>query len=115
MAGPVCKHDEGIPNFPVRDLPEYVHAALQRRAVRCHQSLPHYLTLELRRLAERRGWTMSWTALPNAWADALDCSRRWTILHRSGHAIDRRRDRGGPPQALVGRDHVHAAFRRGGH
>lgn len=41
-------------NVLVRDLPDDVHAALQRKAERRHQSLQQYLTVELRRLAERR-------------------------------------------------------------
>lgn len=42
-----------MPNLLVRDLPEDVHAALQRRAERKGQSLQQYLTAELRRLARR--------------------------------------------------------------
>jgi antitoxin FitA len=42
-----------MPNVLVRDLPEDVHAALQRKAEQHHQSLQQYLTTELRRLAER--------------------------------------------------------------
>jgi antitoxin FitA len=42
-----------MPNVLVRDLPEEVHTALQRRAERQGQSLQQYLFLELRRLAER--------------------------------------------------------------
>jgi plasmid stability protein len=42
-----------MPNLLVRDLPEDVHAALQRRAERRGQSLQQFLTSELRRLAER--------------------------------------------------------------
>lgn len=49
----VCKHNESMPNVLVRDLPEDVHAALQRKAEQRHQSLQQYLTGELRRLAER--------------------------------------------------------------
>lgn len=37
----------------VRDLPEEVHAQLQRRAQRLGQSLQQYLVAELKRLAER--------------------------------------------------------------
>jgi antitoxin FitA len=37
----------------VRDIPEDIHAALQRRAERHGQSLQQYLAAELRRLAER--------------------------------------------------------------
>jgi hypothetical protein len=40
-------------NVLVRDIPEDVHAALQRRAERRGQSLQQYLAAELRRLAER--------------------------------------------------------------
>lgn len=40
-------------NVLVRDLPEHVHAALQRRAERRGQSLQQYLASELRRLAEK--------------------------------------------------------------
>jgi len=40
-------------NVLVRDLPDEVHAALQRRAQRKGQSLQQYLATELRRLAER--------------------------------------------------------------
>jgi antitoxin FitA len=42
-----------MPNVLVRDVPEAVHAALQRRAERRGQSLQQYLAGELRRLAER--------------------------------------------------------------
>lgn len=40
-------------NVLVRDIPEDVHAALQRRAERRGQSLQRYLAGELRRLADR--------------------------------------------------------------
>ena len=40
-------------NLLVRDVPEDVHAALQRRAERRGQSLQQFLAGELRRLAER--------------------------------------------------------------
>lgn len=40
-------------NVLVRDLPEDVHAALQRRAERRGQSLQQYLAGELRRLADQ--------------------------------------------------------------
>ena len=40
-------------NVLVRDIPEDVHAALQRRAELRGQSLQQYLAGELRRLAER--------------------------------------------------------------
>ena len=43
-----------MPHVLVRDVPEDVHAALQRQAERRHQSLQQYLAGELRRLAERR-------------------------------------------------------------
>lgn len=43
-----------MPNILVRDLPEDVHAALQRKAEQRHQSLQQYLSAELRHLAERR-------------------------------------------------------------
>ncbi len=42
-----------MPNVLVRDVPEGVHAALQRRAEQRGQSLQQYLAGELRRLAER--------------------------------------------------------------
>ena len=42
-----------MPNVLVRDLPEDVHAQLQRRAELRGQSLQQYLTSELKRLAER--------------------------------------------------------------
>ena len=42
-----------MPNVLVRDLPDDVHASLQRRAERRGQSLQQYLAAELRRLAER--------------------------------------------------------------
>lgn len=42
-----------MPNVLVRDVPEDVHTALQRRAERRGQSLQQYLAGELRRLAER--------------------------------------------------------------
>jgi antitoxin FitA len=40
-------------NVLVRDIPDEVHAALQRRAGRRGQSLQQYLAGELRRLAEQ--------------------------------------------------------------
>ncbi len=49
-----CKHYASMPNILVRDLPEEVHAALQRKAERAHQSLQQYLAVELRHLAEQR-------------------------------------------------------------
>jgi len=42
-----------MPNVLVRDLPEDVHAALQRRAESRGQSLQQYLVAELKRLAEK--------------------------------------------------------------
>ena len=42
-----------MPNVLVRDLPEDVHAELQRRADQRGQSLQQYLTTELRRLANK--------------------------------------------------------------
>jgi hypothetical protein len=42
-----------MPNVLVRDIPDDVHAALQRRAERRGQSLQQYLAAELKRLAER--------------------------------------------------------------
>ncbi len=42
-----------MPNVLVRDLPEPVHATLQRRAASQGISLQQYLTGELSRLAER--------------------------------------------------------------
>jgi hypothetical protein len=49
-----CKHYVSMANVLVRDVPEDVHAALQRKAERAHQSLQQYLAVELRRLAEQR-------------------------------------------------------------
>lgn len=43
-----------MPNVLVRDLPDDVHAALQNKAARRHQSLQQYLVLELRHLANRQ-------------------------------------------------------------
>ena len=40
-------------NVLIRDLPDEVHAALQRRAERRGQSLQQYLAGELRRLSEQ--------------------------------------------------------------
>jgi antitoxin FitA len=40
-----------MPNVLVRDLPDDVHASLQRRAESAGQSLQQYLTTELTRLA----------------------------------------------------------------
>ncbi|MEP6462498.1 MAG: hypothetical protein ABJC62_03595 [Frankiaceae bacterium] len=43
-----------MPHVLVRDVPDDVHAALQRKAENRHQSLQQYLAVELRHLAERR-------------------------------------------------------------
>lgn len=43
-----------MPNVLVRDVPDDVHAELQRKAEVRHQSLQQYLVAELRHLAERR-------------------------------------------------------------
>ena len=40
-----------MPNVLVRDLPDEVHASLQRRAEKAGQSLQQYLATELTRLA----------------------------------------------------------------
>jgi len=37
-----------MPNILVRDVPDDVHAALQRKAEHRHQSLQQYLAVELR-------------------------------------------------------------------
>ncbi|MHB8657315.1 MAG: FitA-like ribbon-helix-helix domain-containing protein [Solirubrobacteraceae bacterium] len=42
-----------MPNLLVRDIPEDIHASLQRRAERSGQSLQQFLAGELRRIAER--------------------------------------------------------------
>lgn len=42
-----------MPNVLVRDVPEEVHVALQRRAAGRGQSLQQFLAGELKRLAER--------------------------------------------------------------
>ncbi len=49
-----CKHNAIMPNILVRDLPDDVHAAVQRNARARHQSLQQYLTAELRRVVERQ-------------------------------------------------------------
>lgn len=49
-----CKHYVSVPHVLVRDVPDDVHAALQRRAEQRHQSLQQYLAAEFRQLAERR-------------------------------------------------------------
>lgn len=46
-------HNVSMRNVLVRDVPDEVHAVLQRRAERQGQSLQQYLAGELRRLAER--------------------------------------------------------------
>jgi len=43
-----------MPNVLVRDVPDDVHTALQRKARHRHQSLQQYLAGELRHLAQRR-------------------------------------------------------------
>lgn len=43
-----------MPHVLVRDVPDDVHAALQRKAELHHQSLQQYLEVELRQLAGRR-------------------------------------------------------------
>lgn len=48
-----CLHTVSMPNILVRDVPDEVHAALQRRAEQRGQSLQQYLAGELVRLAER--------------------------------------------------------------
>ena len=50
---PHCYHTASMPNVLVRDLPEDVHAELQRRAEQQGQSLQQYLATELRRLVEK--------------------------------------------------------------
>ena len=42
-----------MPNVLVRDIPDAVHAELQRRAEQRGQSLQQYLASELKRLVER--------------------------------------------------------------
>jgi antitoxin FitA len=42
-----------MPNVLVRDVPENVHAQLQRRAEQAGQSLQQFLATELKRLAQR--------------------------------------------------------------
>ncbi|MBK5222925.1 MAG: hypothetical protein JJE52_08625 [Acidimicrobiia bacterium] len=46
-------HDVSMPNILVRNIPDEVHAALQRQAEHRGQSLQQYLASELARLAER--------------------------------------------------------------
>lgn len=50
----MCKHNVSMPNVLIRDVPDEVHAALQRKAERRHQSLQQYLATELRDLAAHR-------------------------------------------------------------
>jgi len=49
-----CNHYASMPNILVRDVPDAVHAALQRKAEQRHQSLQQYLAGELRHLATHR-------------------------------------------------------------
>jgi plasmid stability protein len=49
----MCYHNDSMPNLLVRDIPEDVHARLQRRAERSGQSLQQFLARELCRIAER--------------------------------------------------------------
>jgi hypothetical protein len=42
-----------VPNVLVRNIPEDVHATLQRRATQQGQSLQQYLSNELKRLADK--------------------------------------------------------------
>lgn len=46
-----------MPNVLVRDIPEEVHSALQRRAEQRGQSLQQYLASELKRLATKPSLT----------------------------------------------------------
>jgi plasmid stability protein len=46
-----------MPHVLVRNVPDDVHAALQRKAEHRHQSLQQYLAVELRHLAERRSFS----------------------------------------------------------
>lgn len=48
------KHHASMPHVLVRDVPDDVHTALQRKAEHRHQSLQQFLAVELRHLAERR-------------------------------------------------------------
>ena len=48
-----CYHNDSMANLLVRDVPEDIHATLQRRAERQGQSLQQYLAGELARLAAR--------------------------------------------------------------
>lgn len=49
----LCLHNASMPNILVRDIPDDVHAALQRRAERRGQSFQQYLASELTRLASQ--------------------------------------------------------------
>ena len=49
-----CKHTVSMPSVLVRDVPDDVHTALQRKAQQRDQSLQQYLSAELRKLAARR-------------------------------------------------------------
>jgi hypothetical protein len=46
-------HNESMPNILIRDVPEELHATLQRRAARSGQSLQQYLIGQLREVADR--------------------------------------------------------------
>lgn len=48
-----CFHNASMPNVLVRNIPDDVHAALQRRAERRGQSFQQYLAAELARLASQ--------------------------------------------------------------
>lgn len=48
-----CLHTVSMANVLVRDVPDDIHSALQRRAEVRGQSLQQYLAHELRRLAEQ--------------------------------------------------------------
>src|SRR3546814_20430564 len=88
VAGPPERlHAASMPNLLVRDLPDDVHAELQRRAQRHGKSLQQYLTDELARLVappeldevlhrleRRRGAPLG---LPHAPHDLAGHRRRW--------------------------------------
>jgi len=46
-------HNASMPNVLARDLPDEVHAELQRRAEACGQSLQQYLATELKRIRDK--------------------------------------------------------------
>jgi plasmid stability protein len=46
-----CKHNASMPNVLIRNLPDDVHATLQRRAASAGMSLQQYLSSELAHLA----------------------------------------------------------------